>query len=298
MGRGHSLPRRVVAAVGLWLWLASSAAWAADAADAASRFPRTAFHRAFCAALQRRGIDPESVCDPTRPAELRILTEYGAIFVAALAAAVPPRCIFADEAAVTQFQAAAQARSASVGRTPVVLQAAALVAFRAACAEAKQAGLVISLKGGAKASRRSLADTEDVWKRYIDEGLRNWVKAGRLSRDEASRLRNLPSAAQAAAILGLEAQGLYFGLAQRKTILSSAAIPGTSQHLSLLALDIVEYAQPEVRRILAKHGWYQTVLDDFPHFTWLGVAEERLPGLGLYPVRSQRQTFWLPDLRE
>lgn len=308
----HSLAGRPagLSATVLWLclWLVCPGVWAAGAsavavtrpivAPVANRFPKTAFHQAVCAALRQRGIDPESVCDPSRPAELRILAEYGAIFVAAAAVRLPPRCIFPDEAAVNRFQTLAQARSAMVGRTPVVLQPAALAAFQAACAEAKQAGLAISLKGGAKASRRSLADTEEVWKRYVEEALRNWRKKGRLSRDDAARLRQLPVSEQAEQILKLEAQGLYFGLAQRKPILSSAAIPGTSQHLSLLALDIVEYASPEVRRVLAKHGWHQTVLDDFPHFTWLGAGEEQLPGLGLHPVRSARQTFWLPSLGE
>lgn len=264
----------------------------------ASRFPRTVFHKAFCAALQQRGINPESVCNPASPAELRILAEYGAIFVADAAIRVPPGCIFTSEAAVTQFQTQAQAKSVTINRTTVTLQPAALAAFQAACAEARQARISISLHGGAKASRRSLADTEEVWNRYVDEALRNWQKKGRLSRDTADRLRELPPLKQADEILNLESKGLYFGLAQHKTILSSAAIPGASQHLSLLALDIAEYANPEVRRILAKHGWYQTVLDDFPHFTWLGVPEEKLPGLGLHPVISSRQTFWLPEVKE
>jgi hypothetical protein len=268
------------------------------AAPSLNRFPKTAFHQAFCTALQHRGIDPESVCNPTNPAELRILAEYGAIFVATETVAVPPSCRFADEAAVTQFQARAQAKSATLNRTIVTLQPAALEAFLAAGAEAKRAGLTLSLHGGATASRRSLADTEEVWNRYLEEALRNWQKKGKLSRDDVTRLRALPRLEQADAVLQLEAKGLYFGLAQHKSILSSAAIPGASQHLSLLALDISEYASPEIRQILARHGWYQTVLDDFPHFTWLGVPEEKLPGLGLHPVTSSRQTFWLPEVKK
>jgi hypothetical protein len=276
----------------------SSSQPAAVTAPVASKFPKTAFHQAFCAAMRQRGMDPESVCNPADPAELRILAEYGAIFVADAAIRLPPGCIFGSEAAVTQFQTTAPAKSIVVNRTTVTLQPAALAAFQAACAEAKQARLSISLHGGAKASRRSLADTEEVWNRYVEEALRNWQKKGRISREEVIRLRELPPIQQADEILKLESKGLYFGLAQHKTILSSAAVPGASQHLSLLALDIAEYANPDVRRILARHGWYQTVLDDFPHFTWLGVAEEKLPGLGLHPVTSSHQVFWLPEVKE
>ena len=66
--------------------------------------------------------------------------------------------------------------------------------------------------------------------------------------------------------------------------MSSAAVPGASQHLSLLALDIAEYASPGVRQILAKHGWHQTVLEDYSHFTWLGVSEEELSGPNHRPI--------------
>jgi hypothetical protein len=51
-----------------------------------------------------------------------------------------------------------------------------------------------------------------------------------------------------------------------------------------------------VREIFFRHGWFQTVLSDLPHFTFLGVREKELPALGLRRVEECGQTFWVPDL--
>ena len=45
----------------------------------------------------------------------------------------------------------------------------------------------------------------------------------------------------------------------------------------MLAFDVNEFDNPRVREILAKHGWFQTVLSDLPHFTYLGLKEKDLP---------------------
>ena len=98
-------------------------------------------------------------------------------------------------------------------------------------------------------------------------------------------------------ILRLERQkNLYFNLQFDETILSSVAPPGASQHLSMLALDINEYGNAKVCAILARHGWFQTVPQDLPHFAYLGVAESELPGLGLRKVTIANRAYWVPDL--
>jgi hypothetical protein len=49
---------------------------------------------------------------------------------------------------------------------------------------------------------------------------------------------------------------------------------------------------------LAKHGWFQTVKSDLPHFTFLGVSEDDLPLLGLKREVVTGQIFWIPDMKE
>ena len=64
----------------------------------------------------------------------------------------------------------------------------------------------------------------------------------------------------------------------------------------MLALDVTEHENSQARSILAKHGWYQTVVSDLPHFTFLGVAEADLPRLGLKKTTDGGRTFWIPEL--
>jgi hypothetical protein len=121
------------------------------------------------------------------------------------------------------------------------------------------------------------------------------VAKGSLSAAEAARIRKLPPSQQVAEILALEERGLYFSNSPSKSILSSVAPPGASQHLSMLAFDVKEHTNPSVRSILKHNGWYQTVTSDLPHFTYLGVEEHLLPSLGLKMVKSGGREFWVPD---
>jgi hypothetical protein len=52
-----------------------------------------------------------------------------------------------------------------------------------------------------------------------------------------------------------------------------------------------------VRAILARHGWFQTVTSDLPHFTFLAAKESELPKLGLKAVQNANRTFWVPDIK-
>src|SRR2546422_4320125 len=98
--------------------------------------------------------------------------------------------------------------------------------------------------------------------------------------------------------LDLEKNEIYFSKDLSKSILYSIAAPGTSQHIAMLALDVTEFQDPRVREILAKHGWFQTVLSDLPHFTFLGLKEDDLPKHGLKSVVVNEQTFWIPNVAE
>jgi hypothetical protein len=64
----------------------------------------------------------------------------------------------------------------------------------------------------------------------------------------------------------------------------------------MLAFDASEFREARVREILAHHGWFQTVLYDLPHFTFLGVREIELRAFGLKSVKEAGQIFWIPDI--
>ena len=117
-----------------------------------------------------------------------------------------------------------------------------------------------------------------------------------MSAQQAERLRSLPIHEQVPEVLELEQEGIFFSKDLSKSVLYSIAAPGTSQHIAMLAFDANEFLDQRVREILAQHGWFQTVLSDLPHFTFLGLAEEELPGRGLKSVEVDGQTFWIPDV--
>lgn len=226
---------------------------------------------------------------------LRILQEYGAVF-AATNVRLPNRVIFPDEQAVRGFQSQTGAVKRRIGSVTVELQPAAMRALEAAIREAQGLNLFISPKG-TDAARRSYSDTVGLWRQRVNGAIAHWVAAGRLTRRDAEQLRALSPVAQVPEVLRLEAKGLYFSTNFDKSILQSVAAPGTSQHLSMLALDLAQHADPRVRELLARHGWYQTVSSDLPHFTYLGVSESALRGRGLKRHLLGGRTFWVPDLK-
>jgi hypothetical protein len=239
---------------------------------------------------------PLHVCDPADAAARRLLAEYGAMFVAADPVLIPPACVFRDEEEVARFQELAGARAADFGGVKVELQPAALEALLAARAEARAAGLDITPRDGAEAARRSFSDTVRLWDSRVRPALEHWMGAGRVPAEQAERVRSLSSREQVACVLELESCGCFFSKDFSKSILHSVAAPGASQHLAMLAFDAVEFADARVREILAARGWFQTVRNDLPHFTYLGFPESQLAGLGLRPVSDGGQVFWVPDV--
>ncbi|MDQ3712582.1 MAG: hypothetical protein M3388_10240 [Acidobacteriota bacterium] len=135
----------------------------------------------------------------------------------------------------------------------------------------------------------------EIWRTRVVPALDYWTRRGRLSRVDAARIRSLPPPQQFVEILRLEERGMFFSKSFSKSILYSATAPGASQHLSLLAFDANEHGNPAVRSILAKHGWFQTIVSDALHFTFLGAAEEELPALGLKRAVQDNRIFWIPD---
>jgi hypothetical protein len=225
----------------------------------------------------------------------RLLACYGAVFVARGGATPPPVLVFPDEESVARWQSSVKTDRVEINKTVIELQSPALRALMEARLAARMSKLDITPRG-TDAARRTYADSVKLWTSRVRPGLSHWVKQGRLDQREAQRILSLPLRGQVREILRLEKQGLLFSKDFSKSILVSVAPPGASQHISMLALDVAENANPAVRLILARHGWFQTVLFDLPHFTYLGVTETELTSLGLRKVTVGKRVFWIPDL--
>ena len=228
------------------------------------------------------------------PVEERLLAEYGAMFVAR-GVNLPDRIVFRNDADVSEFQSKVRRSSEIIDGVEIELQAAALEDLRNALLVAEGLGLSITPRGRDSA-RRTYSETVELWKSRVEPGLSHWLAEGKLTEAEADRIRSLSPFEQVSVVLELEENGLYFAKDLSKSIIYSVAPPGTSQHLSMLALDVAEFDDKDVRALLIEHKWFQTVVSDLPHFTYLGVREDELADLGLKKVLSCGRTFWLPDV--
>ncbi len=256
----------------------------------------TPFYEALAKALKKRKVKLESVCPSADPVSKRILEEYGAIFVADKKVTPPPVCVFTNEEQVTRFQEAAGFDSEVIGFDEVELQSEAIKKLRKAREEAQKEGLDITPRDGAEAARRNYEDSVRLWASRFEPALEYWQGQGRLTAEQVAHLRSLPLSQQVAEVLELEKTGIYFSKDLSKSILYSIAAPGASQHIAMLAFDVNEFENPRIREIMAKHGWFQTVLSDLPHFTFLGLKEKDLPKHGLRSLEINGQMFWIPNV--
>jgi hypothetical protein len=225
-----------------------------------------------------------------------LLREYGAVFLARNGVEPPKKVIFRDDADVDTFQQSVDAATKKIGGLTIELQEEAMEHLSDAIDEARKAGLSITPRG-ADSGRRDYEQTRRLWASRVNPGMKYWVAKRRVSAKESKRILALSAFEQVPEILRLEQSGIFFAKSLDKSIIYSVAPPGTSQHLSMLAFDVAEFDNPRVRAILAKHKWFQTVLSDLPHFTYLGVSEKDLPALGLKPKADKNgRTFWVPDL--
>jgi len=256
----------------------------------------TPFYEALAKALKKRKIKIDTVCPPSDPVSRRILEEYGAIYVANKKVTPPPVCIFTTEEQVTKFQDDAGFEAEQIGYDEIELQPEALKSLNKARKDAQKEGLDITPRDGAEAARRGYEDSVRLWNSRFDPALDYWLSQGRLTEEQVTRMRGLPLRQQVAEVLELEKTGIYFSKDLSKSILYSIAAPGASQHIAMLAFDVNEFDNPRVREIMAKHGWFQTVLSDLPHFTYLGLKEKDLPKNGLRSLEINGQMFWIPNV--
>ena len=239
----------------------------------------------------------ESVCaHESDQLARRVFADYGSMFVAAESVQLPSTCIFREAEAVEEYQDKLDIDSHRFGAVEIELQRPALEALKKAVVEAAKLGLTISPLDGRVAGRRGYEDTVRIWNSRFHRALNHWSSRGKIRSEDAERARTAPVIEQTRLVINWEKDGLYFSTNFSKSIFYSVAPPGTSQHLSLLAFDVVEAGDPAIRRILNKNGWYQTIRSDQPHFTFLGVPEDQLPSRGLQKVLHNGNVYLVPLL--
>ena len=224
----------------------------------------------------------------------RIFKEYGAIFISD-GTMLPTRCIFSGDAELQDYQVRIKTESAIVGGVTIQLQKPAMTALLKARKEAARKNLKITPRGGSLAAKRSFKDTVGLWNSRFLPGLNHWIGRKKITSKQADQLKKSGIKEQVEQVLEWEEEGLFFSKDFSKSILFSVAAPGASQHNFMLALDVEQFASKEVRKILADNGWFQTVKSDLPHFTYLGLKESELPGVGLKTVTVGSQKFWIPN---
>lgn len=232
------------------------------------------------------------------PVERRLFSEYGAVFLTR--ATPPPVIIFNGPDDVERFQSSLEVSRAVLGDHDIELQSIAMEALLGAATRIADGGGTLSARAS-DSGRRSYDDTVRLWTRNVTRGLEHWQQAGRLTAEQAEAVNRLPPVEQVGVILDMEeAEQIYFGTFFNRSILYSVAAPGASQHLSMLAFDVAEFEEEMVERELGRFGWFRTVVNDFPHFTYLGCGADRLTGLGLtaavHTYKDREYVFWVPDL--
>jgi hypothetical protein len=251
--------------------------------------------------LSKRGIGFSDFYKPLSLAENRVMKEYGAIFLNSdLAALMPNRCIFSSEKEVSAFQGRVKISKKTVGGKAIQLQEAAMNALLKAQTEAGNNAKITPK--GTNPARRSFSDVQGSWDSTVREQADYWTrtansKGKKLTVDEAKELKSLTGEAQIKRVFELEAEGFSFHPTHDRSIVVYTAIPGASQHLLMLALDIVEFGNREIRNALAENGWFQTVYRDRPHFTYLGLKRNELQSLGLVMKEFESKEFWVPDMK-
>jgi hypothetical protein len=255
------------------------------------------FIKSVTAELSGRGIEIGEFCKMSSKVERRIFKEYGAVFLNNDAAVkMPNRCRFKDEEEVSAYQENLKTSRKIVGERVIELQQPAMDALLKAIDKAG----AITPKGNNPA-RRSFAAVQSSWDGTVKDGAGYWMananaKGKKLSAGDAKKLNSQTGEAQIKRVFELEDEGFFFHPDRTRSIAVYTAIPGASQHLLMLALDVVEYAEKKVRDALAENGWFQTVYRDRPHFTYLGLKQSELPSLGLKTEKYEGREFWIPDI--
>lgn len=189
--------------------------------------------------------------------EYILLRTYGAVFVNPdIDIKLPVKDIFTNEQETQQFQATLTMGHVD-GTNDCYLQKAAADALNKARSLQK-----IPLKSGYGTGdcTRTFATNLRFWQKYANNEILAKVQQGKETK-----------------ILGL------------------VAPPGTSQHLWGLAIDLRVTNQRQ-KQVLNQNGWFQTVENDIPHWTYVGLTEENLHLYGLKNEVVRGITYWVTPL--
>jgi hypothetical protein len=189
--------------------------------------------------------------------EYILLRSYGAVFVNPdIAIKLPPKDIFINEQEAQDFQATLT-MSLVDGTRDCYLQKSAADAFNKARSLQK-----IPLKSGYGSGdcTRTFSTNLLFWHKYANNQVLAKVQQGKETK-----------------ILGL------------------VAPPGTSQHLWGLAIDL-RISTKEQRKALNQNGWFQTVENDVPHWTYIGLSEDKLPLFGFKNKVVRGINYWVTPL--
>ncbi|MEH1987746.1 D-alanyl-D-alanine carboxypeptidase family protein [Nostoc sp.] len=189
--------------------------------------------------------------------EYTLLRSYGAVFVNPdIGIKLPPKDIFANEQETQEFQATFTMGHVD-GTNDCYLQKSAADALNKARIQQQ-----IPLKSGYGSGdcTRTFNTNLRFWHKYANDRVLAKVQQGKDTK-----------------ILGL------------------VAPPGTSQHLWGLAIDL-RVGSKEQRKALNQNGWFQTVENDVPHWTYVGLSEENLPLFGFKKQAIRGITYWMTPL--
>ena len=228
---------------------------------------------------------------------MRVLRSYGSMFVASDAIKLPDTCVSNGDGETRKFQQKVEKKTVEINGVQMQFQAAAGAALQSSIDQAAALGMSITPLDGAIAGSRTYGDTLMLWNSRVFPALEFWIRRGRLSPDARDEIGRLDLRKKIEKILEWESHGIYFSTDRTRTILTSTAPPGTSQHLYLVAFDVTEFWNAQVRTVLNRNGWYQTVIDDPAHFTYLGFAEADLPSRGLIAVAKGGHRYWTPNMQ-
>ena len=226
----------------------------------------------------------------------RVMREYGSMFVAGDSIELPDTCMFGGEPEVKRFQKKLKTKTVYSGGLPITLQLKAAEGLQASIEQAALEGFSIRPLDGAIAGSRSYGDTLMLWNGRFFRALDYWTRRGSLTAEDRDAISRVDLQKRIEMIIEWEARGIYFSTDRTRSIFTSTAPPGASQHLSMIAFDVVEYGQPTVREILNSNGWFQTVVGDPPHFTYLGLHEGELARRGLQLIARGSHRYWVPNL--
>ncbi|MBD2532105.1 D-alanyl-D-alanine carboxypeptidase family protein [Nostoc flagelliforme FACHB-838] len=189
--------------------------------------------------------------------EYILLRMYGAVFVNPdIGIKLPPKNIFANEQETQDFQAGLTMGHVH-GTNDCYLQKSAADALNKARIQQR-----IPLKSGYGSGdcTRTFNTNLRFWHKYANNQVLAKVQQGKETK-----------------ILGL------------------VAPLGTSQHLWGLAIDL-RVGSKEQRKALNQNGWFQTVENDMPHWTYVGLSEENLPLFGFKKQAIRGINYWITPL--